>query len=255
MNKNIIIFTLCAAFLSFIPLAKANNLQLAQSLFCNSNYIKAISQYSNVLENEKLSSREKSKIYYQIGLCYFMLGEFETALEYFIPAKRLNPGIFDGKIFRIPSSTMDPTLIVGDHIIADLECYKISKISRGDIVVFIYPEQMDRIFIKRVIGLPNETLEIVNKEIFINSIKLFDKFGTFTDDKILPIRDNLSKIKIPEGYYFLIGDNRDQSYDSRYFGFVKNELIIGKALVIYGNFPLGYSLENSNPERQGIIIK
>src|SRR4030042_2662929 len=149
--------------------------------------------------------------------------------------------------YKIPSGSMKPTLLVGDHILVSKCNYGI-KIpfvrttlipvgapERGDIMVFIYPEDRSKDFIKRLIGLPGDTIEIRNKKIFINGLPYNDKHGVHVDNLIIPggvqPRDNFGPVKVPEGGFFVLGDNRDESYDGRFWGFVSEKDILGKALL------------------------
>jgi len=149
--------------------------------------------------------------------------------------------------YKIPSGSMEPTLLVGDHILVNKFIYGIkapfinktiiplSEPKRGDIIVFIYPLDKKKDFIKRVIGLPGEQIEIINKKIFING-KLFDgPFGVY--GKNSRKNNNLGPIIVPSNGLFVMGDNRDHSYDSRYWGFVPLEFVKGKAMIIYWSWP------------------
>jgi signal peptidase I len=151
--------------------------------------------------------------------------------------------------FKIPSGSMKPTLLIGDHILVSKFSYgikmpyfrntliPISDPKRGEIVVFIYPEDRSKDFIKRVVGISGDTIEIRNKKIFLNGMPYEDKHGVYVDDFIIPgaiqPRDNFGPITIPKGTIFTMGDNRDQSYDSRFWGFVDLKDVMGKAFVIY----------------------
>jgi signal peptidase I len=152
--------------------------------------------------------------------------------------------------FKIPSGSMKPTLLVGDHILVNKFIYGIripftDKIifpvrepKRGDVVVFEYPNDHSIDFIKRLIGKPGDKIQIINKQIYINGEKFNDKYGFFIDKNVYPYslfdpRDNFGPIIVPQNSYFMLGDNRDLSRDSRYWGFVKRDEIIGKAFIIY----------------------
>jgi signal peptidase I len=151
--------------------------------------------------------------------------------------------------YKIPSGSMKPTLLVGDHILVSKFNYGIKipfvrstliptgSPHRGDIVVFIYPEDRSKDFIKRLIGLPGDTVEIRDKQIILNGQPYSDTHGVNVDPAIIPgavqPRDNFGPVKVPEGSYFVMGDNRDESYDSRFWGFVGERDILGKALIIY----------------------
>ena len=149
--------------------------------------------------------------------------------------------------YKIPSGSMEPTLLVGDHILVNKFIYgikipfisktliPIGKPKRGDIIVFKYPLDKRKDYIKRVIGLPGDEIRIMDKEIFING-ELFDgRFGVY--DKSSGRDDNLGPIVVPQNGLFVMGDNRDHSYDSRYWGFVPLDLVKGKAIIIYWSWP------------------
>lgn len=156
--------------------------------------------------------------------------------------------------FKIPSGSMKPTLLVGDHLLVSKSSYGIkmpftgqviipfSGPRRGDIVVFKFPEDPDKDFIKRIMGLPGETISVRNKEVFINGKKVSDPWAHYTERIVLPEgvqpRDNYGPVTVPKGHYFVMGDNRDQSYDSRFWfegkgGFVPAKDILGRAFIIY----------------------
>jgi len=151
--------------------------------------------------------------------------------------------------FKIPSGSMKPTLLIGDHILVSKFIYGV-KIpyfrktlipvrdpKRGEIIVFIYPEDRSKDFIKRVIGVGGDTIEIRNKKIFLNGMPYEDKYGVYVDGFVIPgaiqPRDNFGPVTVPKGSVFTMGDNRDQSYDSRFWGFVDLKDVMGKAYVIY----------------------
>ena len=139
--------------------------------------------------------------------------------------------------FRIPSGSMIPTLLVGDHILVNKLDYRFGEPHRLDVVVFKFPLDSNKDYIKRVIGLPGDRLKIVNKVVFINGKPLKEPYVRLTDSRIIPRgiqpRDNYGPVVVPPGHYFVMGDNRDSSYDSRFWGFVSRKALIGKALIIY----------------------
>lgn len=122
---------------------------------------------------------------------------------------------------------MLPTFKDGERLLIDKN---VKKINRGEIVVFKYPKDETRLFFKRIIALPNETVSILQGKVFINEIELAEPYLEATYNIK---RFNLAPKKIPDGSYFVLGDNRDNSSDSRYWGPVKNELIVGKCLKAY----------------------
>jgi len=151
--------------------------------------------------------------------------------------------------FKIPSGSMKETLLIGDHILVSKFIYgikipflrktivPISDPEQGDIIVFIYPIDRSKDFIKRVIAVAGDTIEIKDKKIFINSSLHNDGHGVYTDNLIFPRamqpRDNFGPVTVPKGSLFVMGDNRDQSLDSRFWGFVNLKDVLGKAFVIY----------------------
>ncbi len=156
--------------------------------------------------------------------------------------------------FKIPSGSMKPTLLIGDHLLVSKSSYGVKlpfsdrmlitlgAPERGDIVVFKFPEDRDKDFIKRVIGLPGESVEVRNKQVYIDGRPLDDPWGRYSDRVILPPgvqpRDNFGPVKVPPEHYLVMGDNRDQSYDSRFWfggkgGFVPMKDILGRAVIIY----------------------
>jgi signal peptidase I len=151
--------------------------------------------------------------------------------------------------YKIPSGSMKPTLLIGDHLLVTKFNYGIKlplirstlipfgSPKRGDIVVFIYPEDRSKDFIKRLIGLPGDTIEVRDKKVLINGLPWNDTHGVNVDSLIIPAsvqpRDNFGPVMVPEGSLFVMGDNRDESYDSRFWGFVPMKDVMGKALIIY----------------------
>jgi signal peptidase I len=151
--------------------------------------------------------------------------------------------------FKIPSGSMKPTLQIGDHILVSKFSYgvKIPYISktilpvsdpqRGDIVVFKFPVDPRKDFIKRVIGVAGDVVEIHDKAIYINGKRLNHDVGVYSDPRTiagnLKPRDNFGPITVPKGALFVMGDNRDESFDSRFWGYVPVRDVSGKAVIIY----------------------
>lgn len=140
--------------------------------------------------------------------------------------------------YKIPAGSMKDTLLIGDHILVDKS---IKTISRGDIVVFEFPEdagkEHPRDFIKRVVGMPGDKIEIRDKRLFVNDRPVIEDYVVHFDSRLIPEnagpRDYMAAVVVPEGNYFTLGDNRDYSYDSRFWGFVDVEKISGRADKIY----------------------
>ena len=178
--------------------------------------------------------------------------------------------------FKIPTPSMEDNLLVGDHLLVNKFVFgapgsildkllPLKNIKRGDVIVFKYPKDLTKHYVKRAIGLPGDRIKIVDKQVFVNDVALqepykihkappgsySDRFGDFFPPK--PHEGRFSRgidedpywyedytkdgeIVVPADHYFAMGDNRDNSADSRYWGFVPRELIVGKGLIIYWSF-------------------
>jgi signal peptidase I len=159
--------------------------------------------------------------------------------------------------FKIPTGSMEPNLLIGDHLLvnkfvfaptlsgAERAVLPSADIRRGDIVVFKYPEDPERDFIKRVIGLPGETIELRDRRILVDGRAIEEPYAHYlprpqgfaggepaSDD----VRVRYGPVVVPAGSVFVMGDNRDNSQDSRYWGFLPKDNIKGKALMIYWSF-------------------
>jgi len=151
--------------------------------------------------------------------------------------------------FKIPSSSMEPTLQVGDHLLVNKFIYGIKfpligtkyfqfkKPQRGDIIVFVYPKDRSKDFIKRVIGTEGERVQIVHNKIYINNQLIEDPWGRYDErapsTKYLQPMEISRPVTVPVNSVFVLGDNRDNSQDSRFWGFVDVNEVKGKALIIY----------------------
>lgn len=151
--------------------------------------------------------------------------------------------------FKIPSGSMLPTLQIGDHLLVNKFIYGVKIPFSGttiipvkdpkpnDIVVFRYPNDPKLDYIKRVIAVGGDVVEIRDKRIFVNGKPFNDIHGVFTDARVLPAsagpRDNFGPVKVPEGKIFVMGDNRDNSFDGRFWGFVDLKAVLGKAFILY----------------------
>ena len=189
--------------------------------------------------------------------------------------------------FVIPTGSMEDTLLVGDHLLVDKLTYApagpMSKYvlpyrpaKRGDIIVFRYPVDISQTFVKRCMGVPGDHIRLVNKQVYLNGKKLDEPYVVHKTDYIDSYRDNFpgepnsnlypgaiemlqhhvidGDVVVPPGYYFAMGDNRDQSLDSRYWGFVPRENIIGKPLIIYWSYDAPTSdLNNSSIDLHHVL--
>ena len=171
--------------------------------------------------------------------------------------------------YVIPTGSMEDTLLIGDHLLVDKLAFApygpVSKyllpytdVKRGDIIVFRYPVDISQTFVKRCIGVPGDRIRLINKQVYLNGVRLDEPYSDHKSDYIDSYRDNFpgepnvsvdrrasdmllnhvvnGEVVVPPNSYFAMGDNRDSSLDSRYWGFVPRENIIGKPLVIYWSF-------------------
>ena len=157
--------------------------------------------------------------------------------------------------FKIPTGSMEPNLLVGDHLLVNkfvtaptatsLErmLLPVRDIRRGDVIVFKFPEEPERDFIKRVVGLPGETVELRNKKVHINGQPIDDAAAHFmyppsADGQPKPwdLRQTFGPLTVPDGHLFMMGDNRDNSQDSRFWGPLPMSYVKGRALIIYWSF-------------------
>jgi signal peptidase I len=164
--------------------------------------------------------------------------------------------IFAFQAFKIPTGSMEDNLKVGDHIIVNKFVYgpgttlggmlPLREIRRGDIIVFRYPLNPDTDYVKRVIGLPGDTVEVHDKIVSINGKPMSEPYVIHVDPRIMPsrptlpeyggVRDQYGPYTVPDGQYFAMGDNRDRSSDSRYWGTVPRSMIKGRAFMVYWSF-------------------
>lgn len=151
--------------------------------------------------------------------------------------------------FKIPSGSMIPTLLIGDHILVnkfiygvklpftDLVVVPVSRPERGDVIVFRFPKDESKDFIKRVVGIPGDKIEVRDKVLYVNGIEQSEAFTNYGADVVpspmMSDRDTFGPVNVPEDSYFVMGDNRDHSLDSRFWGFVDFSKIKGEAFLIY----------------------
>jgi len=166
---------------------------------------------------------------------------------------------FAVQAFKIPTGSMETNLLIGDHLLVNKLVYSPSvsgledkllgkkDIQRGHVVVFKFPEDPARDFIKRVIGLPGETVEIRDKTVYINGEALVEPYARFLEKPLRrddpefgrggdSIRDNWGPQVVPAGELFVLGDNRDNSRDSRFWGFLPRDQVKGRALLVYWSY-------------------
>jgi signal peptidase I len=166
--------------------------------------------------------------------------------------------------FKIPTGSMEPNLLIGDHLLVNKLVFgpaagsvertllPMTDIARGEVIVFKYPEDPERDFIKRVIGLPGEQIEVRHKRVYVGGTLLDEPYAFYIEQpppvprEIDPAgdrqglsgdpRENYGPVTVPPKHYFVMGDNRDNSQDSRYWGFLPRDYVKGRALVIYWSY-------------------
>ncbi|MCX7990954.1 MAG: signal peptidase I [Proteobacteria bacterium] len=195
---------------------------------------------NTTISNEKLAIKKKGKLKETIESILVALF-FALLIRAFIV-----------QAFKIPSGSMEPTLLVGDYLLVtkftygykfpfiNKRVFAFNKPDRGDIVVFKYPVDPDKDFIKRVVGIEGDEILIKDKKLYVNGKPFEVEKAVFRDPVTLPKeltpRDNYGPIKVPKDSLFVMGDNRDSSLDSRFWGFVPIENLRGKAFIIYWSF-------------------
>jgi signal peptidase I len=174
--------------------------------------------------------------------------------------------------FKIPTGSMEPNLLIGDHLLVNKLVYSPSlapwedalfgkkPIRRGHVVVFKFPEDPTRDFIKRVIGLPGETIEIRDKQVFVDGKPLDEPYAHFIEAPLRPddpeyalragsLRGTWGPQAVPEGQLLVLGDNRDNSRDSRFWGFLPIDQVKGRALLVYWS----YEATREEYHRTGVV--
>jgi signal peptidase I len=180
--------------------------------------------------------------------------------------------------FKIPTGSMENNLLIGDHLLVNKFVFgpaetaferallPVRPIKRLEIIVFKYPEEPDRDYIKRVIGLPGETVEVREKKVYINGTALDEPYvhflqapaatSEFHEVTSFDVRERYGPVTVPSDQYFMMGDNRDNSADSRYWGFLRRDYIKGRALVIYWSYQAereDYQDESAGATAKGLV--
>ncbi len=147
--------------------------------------------------------------------------------------------------FKIPSGSMKDTLLIGDHILVNKFAYGLDlpflhipllpgkDPRRGDVIVFKFPGDPDKDYIKRVVGVGGDVVAVKDKQVYLNGQPLQEDYIIHTDSRILPVRDDFGPVQVPDDRLFMMGDNRDNSSDSRFWGFLDPAAVRGKAFLIY----------------------
>jgi len=193
---------------------------------------------------------------------YFVTTAVMTIFALFVTTYVVHP-------MTVPTPSMVPTILIGDRLLIDKFTVRNSFLSglpgvpgraikRGDIIVFKFPNQPDVLYVKRAIGLPGETLQIKGKTVHINGKPLVEPYKVHEDPTVRPLdlhfgdsrRDHFGPIEIPADHYFMMGDNRDDSADSRYFGLLPKSHIVGRPLIVFWSYEDDKDayLKNTGPE-------
>jgi signal peptidase I len=171
--------------------------------------------------------------------------------------------------FVVPTGSMEGNILIGDHLIVDKLAYApadgfgkgllpYKDVQRGDVIVFRWPPDPSQVYVKRVIGAPGDRIRLVNKEVYRNGRRIDEPYAQHVAPYLDPYRDNFpagppagldargkrmladnvvnGEVVVPQGKYFVLGDNRDNSLDSRYWGFVPRENVIGRPLVVFWSY-------------------
>ena len=184
---------------------------------------------------------------------------FESLVVAVILALFVRTWVFQA--FKIPTGSMEPNLLVGDHLIVNK--MRFAPIRRGDVVVFKFPKDPERDFVKRVIGLPGNKIELHRKKVYVNGVALNEPYAHFMEPastdgapKVDDVREEYGPVNVPADQYFMMGDNRDNSEDSRYWGFLPKSYVKGNAEFLYFSVDDQASLvSGARWERLGKIVK
>jgi signal peptidase I len=168
--------------------------------------------------------------------------------------------------FKIPTPSMESSLMVGDHVIVDKFALAprldfeggilpMRPIRRGDVVVFKFEREPEKDYVKRVVGLPGDEIKVENKMLYVNGALMNEPYVQHVDKEVVPERDFLPTVKVPPGHYFVMGDNRDNSADSREWGFVPRGQIKGRAVFVYWSLATGPPSQSagSSPDSRGRV--
>jgi signal peptidase I len=204
------------------------------------------------MENKKKSQEDKEKPpvqQYSTLREYFVTTVVCTIFALFVTTYVVHP-------MTVPTPSMEPTILVGDRLLIDKFTIRNDfvpgppltpkhEVKRGDILVFKFPEQPEVLYVKRLIGLPGETIEIRERQVYVDGVAIEEPYKVHTDPisnrsthafLTDPKRNTYGPKKVPSGHFFMMGDNRDNSADSRYFGFLPQRHVVGRPLVVFWSY-------------------
>lgn len=198
-----------------------------------------VSAYLSILIEAIITARRLGDTYQPKIYTRWYLYLLAIAISGFVVQPALTYAIRGALVqaYKLPTGGMLPTLLIGDRILVDKFSYRFTNPDHGEIIVFKFPQDERRDFIKRVIGLPGETVEIREKQVLIDGRPLEEAYAMHLDTQIMSNppspRDSFAPVIVPEGHLFVMGDNRDHSLDSRFWGFLDRSKVKGKVRTIY----------------------
>lgn len=227
---------LCQGFLLLlIPLIFIINPLLALSLLLITGFVYFIFCLVDSIKYARSKSSEYQLKKYNKWYIYFAYWLVATIIIQPIVEASFKENVVQA--YKIPSGAMLPTLLIGDHILVNKYLYKKQNPQRGDIAVFEFPNDLAIDYIKRIVAVGGDSIEIKDKKLYINGNLQSEEFVTHTDNMLFPVsenpRDNFGPFTVPPNAFFFLGDNRDNSYDSRFWGVVEKTKIKGKAFCFY----------------------
>jgi signal peptidase I len=219
-----IFWLVCAAFWTFAPLSSSLSWLLAAFILnIIVIVIPIIDSFRDARKSKELTLRRYNRWYVYLAIILVQL---------FLISPVFKGLIFSStRAFKFPSGSMDPTLEIGDRVVVNPKAYTQTTPRRGDIAVLKYPKDESVFYLKRVIGLPGEKVEMIGRTVYVNDLPLKESHTKYIN--LVSIYDHYGPYWLSKDEYFLLGDNRDNSQDSRFLGSVDRSKFIGKVGYIY----------------------
>ncbi len=200
----------------------------------------ALAIYFFIAADAFLSAQRRSVNYTEVKGSLLVYGVFAVTLYVVAVCAAIIGRSYCYQAYKIPSGAMEPALLVGDHILVDKRFH---TARRGDVIVFRFPPDPTKVFVKRVIGLPGDTIQVKDGRVWLDGSRMSDSHAHYevpdAERSLISPRDNFGPVIVPAGDVFVLGDNRDRSYDSRFWGFVGNKAIKGRVLYVYWSWDSG----------------
>ena len=227
-------------------------LPIGDNLFHKKQYKKSLLYFSNIISKNP----QNIEAHYKLFLNYVFLNNLSKANYHLKIVKKLDNNFYKKLFFKAAANSMAPNIYIGDIVFVDYNYPRLFELNRGDVVLMIDPKSKNKHYFKRIVGLPKETFQIKEKKVYIDSKYLNESnlYQIKHDQKYNPFTDKFGPVIIPNNHYFLLGDNRSASWDSRGFGYVQRELILGKAILVYYN-ENDIIADKNNTDRLGLPIK